>query len=445
MLRTTASAVTPVPACATAPPARGPQTAAGRAWRPVLCAALCAFVLSCGGGGSSSGTLAPGGSSGGTTPSGSNVASVVVDAGPASLTSASPPQDAVNTLFTTVKVCVPGSTTSCQTIDHIQVDTMSYGLRILAPVLTISLPVQPAASGGTLLECTAFADGYSWGPVALADVQISGESAGSVPVQVIGDPNFTSIPANCSGIGPAEDTVAAFGANGILGVGVFAQDCGSGCTTNVDNQIYYACAATAACQPAAVASLTSQVTNPVTLFATDNNGVIVQLPSVAASGAATVTGSLIFGIDTQSNNKSGSQTILAVDASYGYFTTVFDGQTYSQSFLDTGSNGIFFTDTTTPVTPCTASGLTDFYCPASTQNLTATLQGANSVSVSEPFSVGDAQTFSGTDTVLPLLAGSFPGSTSTFDWGLPFYYGRTVYTAIENAATAVGTGPYVAF
>ena len=32
-----------------------------------------------------------------------------------------------------------------------------------------------------------------------------------------------------------------------------------------------------------------------------------------------------------------------------------------------------------------------------------------------------------------------------FDWGLPFYFGRTVYTAIENAATAVGTGPYVAF
>jgi hypothetical protein len=32
----------------------------------------------------------------------------------------------------------------------------------------------------------------------------------------------------------------------------------------------------------------------------------------------------------------------------------------------------------------------------------------------------------------------------TFDWGLPFYYGRTVYAAVENA-TAVGTGPYLAF
>ena len=54
-----------------------------------------------------------------TAPAAANVASVVVDAGPAGTSD-------VNTLFTTVTVCVPGSTTSCQTIDHIQVDTASY-------------------------------------------------------------------------------------------------------------------------------------------------------------------------------------------------------------------------------------------------------------------------------------------------------------------------------
>jgi hypothetical protein len=43
------------------------------------------------------------------------------------------------------------------------------------------------------------------------------------------------------------------------------------------------------------------------------------------------------------------------------------------------------------------------------------------------------------------LGGTFSSSTDTFDWGLPFYYGRTVYSAIENATTSVGTGPYVAF
>jgi Protein of unknown function (DUF3443) len=408
-----------------------------RAWRVALCASVCLSVLSCGGGGSVASLGSGGsGSSGGSTPS-SNVVSVVVDAGP---TSTSPD---VNTLFTTVTVCVP-DTTSCQTIDHIQVDTGSFGLRILAPVLTLSLPVQTLTNGAALLECTPFVDGYSWGPVALADVQISGEMASSVPVQVIGDPNFTSVPANCSSVGPPEDTVAAFGANGILGVGVFAQDCGSGCVTNVDNDIYYSCTSTL-CEPTTLA-LASQVPDPVTLFATDNNGVIIQLPTVAAQGAATVTGSMIFGIDTQTNNKSGDQTVLTVDSNFGDFTTVFNGQSLNQSFLDTGSNGLYFNDTS--LATCTATGLTGFYCPATTQAFSATLQGQNNVSANVSFSVGDAQTLGGNDASLvafPTLAGTFTSSADTFDWGLPFYYGRTVYTAFENETTSVGTGPYVAF
>ena len=65
--------------------------------------------------------------------------------------------------------------------------------------------------------------------------------------------------------------------------------------------------------PATNVPLASQVQNPVTLFPTDNNGTIIELPSVAASGATSVTGSLIFGIDTQSNNQSGSQTVLTLN------------------------------------------------------------------------------------------------------------------------------------
>jgi hypothetical protein len=414
-----------------------------RAWRLGLCAALCLPALSCGGGGGSVASLASGGSgsSGGSTPTGSNVVSVEVDAGP---TSTSPD---VNTLFTTVTVCVPG-TTSCQTIDHIQVDTGSFGLRILASVLTLTLPVQTFTNGASLLECTAFVDGYSWGPVALADVQISSETASSVPVQVIGDPNFTSVPSNCSSAGPAEDTVAAFGANGILGVGVFAQDCGSGCVTTVDNDVYYSCTSTL-CEPTTVA-LASQVPDPVTLFAMDNNGVIIQLPSVAAQGAATVTGSMIFGIDTQTNNKSGGQKVLTVDSTFGEFTTVFNGQSLNESFLDTGSNGLYFNDTS--IAACTDTGLSGFYCPAATQSFSAMLQGQNNVSASVSFSVGDAKTLGGNDASLvafPTLAGPFTSSANdaadTFDWGLPFFYGRTVYTAFENETTSVGTGPYVAF
>jgi Protein of unknown function (DUF3443) len=419
--------------------------AQARAARFGFCAILCLAVLSCGGG--DAGVDSGGSSSGGgtTMPTGSNVVSVVVDAGPLPSTNAD-----TNTLFTTVTVCVPGSTSKCQTIDHIQVDTGSYGLRILSSVLTLALPVETATNNEAIVECTQFVDGYSWGPVALADMQISGESASSIPIQVIGDPNYATVPSDCSSIGAAEDTVAQFGANGIIGIGPFAQDCGPNCAAAALPQTYYTCTASA-CQATPLAQA-NQVANPITFFATDNNGVIIQLPSVAASGATTVTGSMTFGIDTQTNNKSGSQTVLTLAGSAGggagqlpgELTTNFNGSTLNESFLDTGSNGLYFNSS---LTTCGESGLMDFYCPSSTENLTATLEGQNSMSASVAFSVAPADTLAAADTAFSNLAGPYPDAsdTDTFDWGLPFFYGRTVYTAIEGATTAVGTGPYVAF
>lgn len=401
-------------------------------------------LISCGGGGDSAATVngSASGAGSGSTASGANVVPVVVDAGP------NPSSPDVNTLFTTVTVCAPGSTTNCQTIDHIQVDTESYGLRLLASALTIGLPVSSAGNSQSLVECAQFVDGYSWGPVALADVHIEGEIARSVPVQVIGNANFTAVPPDCSSIGPAEDTVAAFGANGILGVGVFAQDCGSACADAAQAASYYGCSSTQ-CQAVAVA-LSSQVTNPVTFFATDNNGVVIQLPAVAAQGAATVTGSLIFGIDTQSNNKSGNQTVLTLDPLQGYLTTVFDGQTLAQSFFDTGSNGFYFNvpSSNTTLPRCQGTNAGSFYCPPIAQNLTAVVEGQNGISVNLNFTVANADTLGANDptfVAFSTLAGPYPGTTASFDWGLPFYFGRTVYTAMAGAATSVGTGPYVAF
>ena len=85
-----------------------------RAMRMGLGVALCLSAISCGGGGSGSG-------SGTTTPPppppASNTTSVIVDQGPSS--------NSVNTLFTSVTVCVPGSTppsSNCQDIDHVQVE-----------------------------------------------------------------------------------------------------------------------------------------------------------------------------------------------------------------------------------------------------------------------------------------------------------------------------------
>jgi hypothetical protein len=394
-------------------------------------------VVACGGSRSDVGSVTP-------TPTptqASNVVAVVIDGGP---TAAEPN---VNTLYTTVTICVPGSTTQCQTIDHIQVDTGSYGLRVLASVLTLTLPVAAASDGNSLVECTQFVDGYSWGPVATTDMTIGGESASSVPVQVIGSAAFGTVPTDCSSTGPAEDTVAKFGANGIIGIGVFEQDCGSGCAGTVDNGVYYSCSATA-CNPVAV-PLATQVLNPITLFATDNNGSIIELPSVSSPGEATLKGSLIFGIDTESNNASSGKTVIDVDATEGEFTTVFGGssQPLTASFLDTGSNGLYFNDS--GIAACTGADYAGFYCPASEQSFSATLEAASgAASTSVSFTVGNAATVGEDDPddlVLPTLAGSYLGTTPTFDWGLPFFFGRSVATAIEQHTTSAGAGPYVAF
>jgi hypothetical protein len=417
-----------------------------------------AALTACGGGGGGSAS-APSSGGGSTTPppppTAANVLAVQVSPGPDSSTQGAD----INTLFTSVTVCVPGSTTQCQTIDNIQVDTGSYGLRLIASAVTLTLPVETIGAGDTLVECTEFADGYSWGSVVKADLQIAGETASSVPIQLIGSSGIPSAPNTCSGTGTAENTVAQFGANGLLGVGIFAQDCGPSCQTagsaSDAYSSYYACTASS-CQPTGTGTLTAQVTNPVTLFATDNNGVIITLASVPTNGAASLTGTMTFGVDTQTNNKSGSQSIVALDPDDGEFSTAFNGQSLPDSVFDTGSNGYYFADSS--ITQCSGD-YAGFYCPSSVLSLSAMVQGENETGAVVgtaylvPFSVANAESLNTSEPsyiAFSNLAGVLPTTgnaalTGSFDWGLPFYYGRTVYTVFEGSTSSVGSGPYVAF
>ena len=91
------------------------------------------------------------------------------------------------------------------------------------------------------------------------------------------------------------------------------------------------------------------MSNPVAYFTADNNGVIVELPAVSASGATFLTGTLIFGIGTESNNGLGTATVYALDPNLGVFTVTYKGNTLSNSFLDSGSNANYFVDATIPV------------------------------------------------------------------------------------------------
>jgi Protein of unknown function (DUF3443) len=373
-----------------------------------------------------------------------NLQPVTVDAGPQPQTFTT-----VNEAFVSVTVCVPGTTT-CQTIDHVLVDTGSSGLRLLSSVLAVPLPQQNDSNGDPLDECMVSLDGYVWGPVALADISITGEKAPSTPVQVIIPASSSpAVPSSCSSqtTEPNQgNSVSALGANGILGVGLFQHDCGSTCTTANGSipPFYYGCPASE-CNPTYV-TLAQQVPNPVTMFSLDNNGVLLYLPSVPAGGVSTVNGSLIFGVGTQTNNALQSATVYTVPdsgANAGQVTTTFNGVAYP-GLLDSGSNGIFFLDSaTTGIATCTVEAAT-WYCPTtSPDSLTATNQGTNGNQGVVKFSIENAsKLLSSGNIAFSTLGRPMPGS---FRWGLAFFYGRSVFTAIEGMSTPAGAGPYVAY
>ena len=412
--------------------------------RPVSKLALVAMaaavlgIAGCGGSGGSSGTVSNnGGGNGNGGGNAANSQAISVNSGPTG--------QYVNGVFTSVTVCIPG-TSNCQTISNVLVDTGSSGLRLLASgaaggALTLALPQENASNGNPLVECAQFADGFTWGPMVTADVKMAGEVASSVPIQVI-DASTFSIPRSCSQTGPAENTLGSLLANGLLGVGVFRQDCGSGCTSP-GFHVYFACSTSSSC-PEVGATLTQQAQNPVWMFTSDNNGVVIQLPQISASGAPSAAGTITFGIGTQSNNALGNATVLTTAAD-GTLSTTFGNTTYSETFIDSGSNGYFFLTSGSTGIPLCPDG-SGFYCPATTQNLAATNRGANGNSSVVNFSVANEQTLfsnAANDAFNDLGGDNSP--PPAFDWGLPFFFGRTVFTAIESQNTPAGNGPYLAY
>lgn len=391
---------------------------------------VAASILISGCGGGSGNTT---GSSQTDTNPGSNVQAIAVNGGP--------DFNFVDVAFTSVTVCVPGSSTNCQTIGGILVDTGSSGLRILSSALTVPLPQQTNSSGSPIVECAVFADGITWGPVQMADVKIAGEQASSLPIQVIGSPDFSNIPQNCTSQGQPEDDLTNLGANGLLGVGQSIQDCGPACAASGNLGFYYACPSSTCTETAE--GLAQQVQNPVASFATDNNGVIIELPAVSGPEAS-VSGSLIFGIGTQSNNGLGGATVFGTDA-FGNFNTTYKSAEY-QSFLDSGSNGIYFLDTSTTGLPVCVN-VHFLYCPSSTQTISAVNiaeAGTNGATANVTFSAGNGDNLvsNANDNAINNLAGPQPGM---FDFGLPFFFGRNVYTAIDGKSTPGGSGPYSAY
>jgi hypothetical protein len=286
-------------------------------------------------------------------------------------------------------------------------------------------------------------------------VQVAGEIASTVPnasvpgvpIQIIGDPRIpTAAPPSCTTqtTGGALNSVTALKANGVLGIGVFVQDCGSACAAITPLNTYYSCP-TSGCGVISVAAA-QQVTNPVTLFPNDNNGSLIQLPPVFSGGSPTAQGSLIFGIGTQPNNGLLSATVYGVTAAGlnpGSFVSTYSSNAYPGSISSGANANYFLSSAITGYPGCTAS---DYYCPSADQTATVTNAGTNGASGSVTLTVSNADTLlSSGNKAFSNLAGPGTGKTGGFLFGVPFFYGRTVYTAINGASTPGGTGPYFAY
>ncbi|CAE6769409.1 DUF3443 domain-containing protein [Paraburkholderia nemoris] len=433
-----------------------------RGWMQAVAAvALVSVIAACGGGG------------GGDSSSSSNNSSTTLNGGslPASPTQQPIAATAANTVPITVgrglsgviniptvsvTVCPPGTTSGCQTIDNIQLDTGSFGLRVVGSVLNASLlsalPVNTIGTNNAqLAECATFADGYTWGTVRNATVAILNPTAGvggettatAIPIQIIGDKASSTVPSPGCGSGSAENTVSDLGANGILGIGTAPNDCGATCAnagTAANYSNYFSCPGGTSCTRTAV-PLAQQVANPVANFTADNNGVIVQMPPVSNTGAASATGTLVFGIGTQSNNALAAAQTFTTDTYGNMNNSVFNGTTV-QAFFDSGSNAYFFGDSSLALCGSNYAG---FYCPSAAQTRSITLGGLSSTRASVSIGILSASTlFSNTSNyAFNDLAGQIGGSSS-FDLGLPFFYGRHVYYGIDQTLSG-GQTPYVGF
>ena len=427
---------------------------------------------------------------------------VTVDGGPANLFSMP-----TNVLYASVTVCAPGArptdgpSAKCTTIDHVQVDTGSVGLRILASKVAVLglVPVElPASAGATAVagqahECYPFVVGGLWGPTVVADVGLGEQWASALVMQLIQDNPAAAVqaPLDCFNAvnGQVLGSASALGSNGILGIGSVTLDCGALCLDKhyANSYVqYYSCPPLASsalqCTPAAVTA-NLQVFNPVAALAkdpnnnnlADNNGVVLVLPALPATGAAKVNGELIFGINTRSTDagKRSTSNQLAAGAnriqlgvdwqnslsahgfdSYLSVTTQYNGQTIYNSYLDTGTNGLFFSDSSIARCAATVPGEASWYCPLSALGKLATVSdgdrpGQNAAQVS--FVVGNAGTLAQSITALAGMAGA-PATSATsaasFSWGLPFFYGRRVSLSIWDTAARdplFSTGPWYSF
>jgi hypothetical protein len=374
-----------------------------------------------------------------------NVAPLVVDGFPCAAGGTVGGANNANVPYTTVKICAPGSTTNCQIIDHVTVDTGSTGLRIAASALSPSLQPGnglPAVAGGaassSLTECEIYVSSFVYGPVVSADVYIAGKLVKNANMQVFGAPGYT-VPDACSNQGGIEtDTTQTFGGNGLIGVSFdlldqsYYFDCQTSDQTQCDFNNPY-----------------PGLPNLVSQFSSDNNGVVLSLPSVPTAGLSTpVVGTLTFGVSTQTNNTPDPSTLaIANDPIMGTFAAQV-GSTWYSAYIDSGTFVMFFNDTDdTALTPCDSSDYNaGLYCPATPQNIPITFANTGTTTAlgSITYQVASADVVNTPSAIVySNVAGPIADSSTlnatTMAFGLSSFYGHNMYFLFDSMS-APGTG-----
>ncbi len=328
-----------------------------------------------------------------------------------------------------VNICQPG-TSNCQTINNILIDSGSFGLRVFGSLLSSNilnnLPYLTSGSN-TVAECVTYGDGSAnWGPVQFADLNLGGVTASSIPIQIING-NFQGV-SNCAG---AATSPSNFGLNGILGVGTLNSDLGF--------SNYYSCTNSSCSRT----TPSQYVQNPITGLGTNNNnGITFHFGSLPTSGAYNANGYAIFGVGNNvDNTPTSTATVFKINNNGNGLNvnTTFQNQNNS-SFLDTGSNYLSFSNST--FLPLCSDGIS--FCPPAGQFVAETalmsdINGFNSTGTIN-FSIGNAPwLLNSSNTAFATLASSL-GSSFTgnlINWGMPFFYGRTVYMVFAGNSITV--------
>jgi Protein of unknown function (DUF3443) len=349
----------------------------------------------------------------------------------------------LNASVVSITVCATG-TPNCKVVNDMIVNTGSSGVQIFGSQLSGLGIIPNTDGGGQIGECFFAGTDFTWGAVSTVDVKIAGEPTITVPIHVMDDINaFPPAPSTCTQGYQLDSSPSQFGANGVLGVGQALNDLHEVPLHHYD---YFQCSA-GDCSLLNNPPNEDVVPNPVSSFPVDNNGVVLSLPAIPANGQKTTNGTLYFGIGTESNNQPGQVTTYRQNSdtnSKNYLTinTVYQGIS-APGFFDSGGPAYFFSSS---IQLC-SNGV--YYCPAKTLSESATNESVDgAVSGVVNFKVANFdKMFSSNKAAFNDLGLNFDGGTTYdgFVWGLPFFFGRTVYLGIDGSSSPLGTGPYIAY